>query len=224
MKRFLQFTILTFTLSATAAQFKNLDFESAKPPKNPGFEDLSAAVALPSWHTFTGTVEEVSVLFKSTTTGSARVKLGEFVPVSTQYGKYGVGLLSGGSIHGEGAVSAGIWQAGDVPANARTLLFDTSIDLSKTTGYRVSMEGVTLSLQPVMTGMAGTDISAFAGKTVELRFESLFEPAFGAFQVDFSLDNIRFSSVALVPEPSTWALLGVGGGLLFWVARRPKEM
>ena len=38
------------------------------------------------------------------------------------------------------------------------------------------------------------------------------------------MDNIRFSPVALVPEPSTGALLGVGGLALAWAGRRRKQL
>ena len=59
----------------------------------------------------------------------------------------------------------------------------------------------------------GVDVSGLAGTEVALKFS--VSPPFGHVR----LDDIRFSPVALVPESSTWALLGVGGVFLLMVAR-----
>ena len=56
------------------------------------------------------------------------------------------------------------------------------------------------------------DVTLLASKNTTLTFSSFDNKA-------FILDNIRFSPVAVVPEPATWALLGMGGAL-FWVVRQ----
>ena len=42
--------------------------------------------------------------------------------------------------------------------------------------FKVTLDGVTLSLQPVTESILGADISAFAGKTAELRFQANWVP------------------------------------------------
>ena len=61
--------------------------------------------------------------------------------------------------------------------------------------------------------MYAGEISPYAGQTAELRFTV---PTAGG-----SLDYIQFSTTP-VPEPSTWALLGLGGALFWGLKRRTK--
>ncbi len=118
--------------------------------------------------------------------------------------------------------SESVFQTGDVPSDARSLQFagniGPSVDL-----LHVFLGGQELQLvkqEPVGFGYRfGADVTAWAGKTAELRFT--IEPGFQSFFGGAGLGDIRFSPVALVPEPSTWALLGVGGVLLLWAAKRP---
>ncbi len=69
------------------------------------------------------------------------------------------------------------------------------------------------------------DVGLFAGQATELRFEFR---SFGNPPIDgppipglpdakfHVLDDLSFSPLPAVPEPKTWALLGVGLGALFW--------
>jgi PEP-CTERM motif len=59
------------------------------------------------------------------------------------------------------------------------------------------------------------DVSKLAGQPVTLAFSSLPSPHSGSF-----LDNISFSPVPIAPEPSTYALFGVGAAALLWFHRR----
>ncbi|MBI5690919.1 MAG: PEP-CTERM sorting domain-containing protein [Verrucomicrobia bacterium] len=43
---------------------------------------------------------------------------------------------------------------------------------------------------------------------------------FGSFEVSYTSSAVVLSNFVPVPEPSTWLLLGVGGGVLFWRRRR----
>lgn len=87
------------------------------------------------------------------------------------------------------------------------------------------MDGVPLQLGPVADRVWGADISPFAGKSVELRFEAL--PALSD-PVDpqsfLFMDNIKFSTEPffVVPEPAETTLLVVGGGALIALTLRRK--
>lgn len=130
-------------------------------------------------------------------------------------------FYSGGSRHGEGGVATGLFQVGDIPAEAKTLLFQgNGFAPDPNLWFRVSVDGTPLELRAWDGGTLGADVSAFAGRTAELRFQANWLPEQPFPQVYFPLDNIRFSNVPLVPEPSTWALLGPGLTALLWCSRR----
>ena len=166
-----------------------------------------------------GGVPRTTVLYNNVTLGSGSVDL--FSTFPPQADNSGGQIISGHYTAGlQGGVSgkAELTQTGFIPIDSKTLLFN-----SDGMGIKLSLNG---SLAPLVnlgrTGSPdpfngydtyGVDISSLAGKDAELKFSS---PVFGFVR----LDDIRFSSVALVPEPSTWALFGVGGLALAWVIRR----
>ena len=152
--------------------------------------------------------------------GSAAIVLQDNTSGDSRFGKFTVSLVSGFPPGGIGSGAASLAQVGAVPANAKTLLFETETFGTKVGKYTLAyLGGKSLSPVFVAPGLVGVDVSAFAGQTAELRFTAPFVPdtIFGG-QTFFPLDNIRFSSVALVPEPSTWAVVGCGG-LALWAMR-----
>src|SRR5262249_52988002 len=99
--------------------------------------------------------------------------------------------------------SAAIGQTGQIPTNARSLIFwGYSTDVSFG-GQPLSL--IVLSITPNYN-IYGADISAFAGQTGQLLFTA--QP-----QTLDIVDNIQFSSNP-VPEPGTLGLFCIGGLLI----------
>jgi hypothetical protein len=113
-----------------------------------------------------------------------------------------------------------ITQVGTIPSDAKTLRFLT---YAHPLELRVNDILIPLefdysrfpSTDPIMrAGDAFGDIFAFAGQTVELKFTTPRSALHGIDSISFSPETI--------PEPSSWALLALGGiGLFFkWGVRR----
>ena len=130
-------------------------------------------------------------------------------------------------------------QTGDIPADAQSLHF-----LYQGNDLRVFVGG---SLEPMnFIGTRATDnpaapiapyfavdVSPFAGKTTELRFEFRsvgYDDFSGApfiigtpLAKSHVLDDLKFSALpASVPEPGTYALFALGFAVLAYHLRRPR--
>lgn len=127
-------------------------------------------------------------------------------------------------------------QLGDVPADAESLRF-----LYHGNDLKVFLGGEERTLQPLPDVISGdplvpvyhyfaVDVSPYAGQTVELRFEFRsqgFDDFSGSPRLpgqpnaqSHILDDLSFSPLPSVPEPATWALLGLGAAALGWTLRR----
>lgn len=222
---FILLALPTIVASALAGAFANLDFEKVRQPipfldsPYPDGRIVSAIRAFPGWVVLLNDMPQTDCNYNSMTLGSGGVDL-----ISTYYknkditttpitGNYSAYLQSGVAV-------GSLAQIGTIPIASKSLLFN-----SAGPGIEVRLSG---SLTPVVnlghttidqfTGYdtMGVDVSAWVGKEVELKFSS---PAF--FSVA-SLDDIRFSPTVLVPEPSTWVLLGVGAVLVWSQMRRQQ--
>lgn len=127
-------------------------------------------------------------------------------------------------------------QTGEVPGDAQSLRF-----LYHGNDLKVFLGGDERTLQPLPDVISGdpqiplyhyfaVDVSPYAGQTVELRFEFRSE-GYDDFRglpprlpgepdaQSHILDDLSFSPLPAVPEPATWALLGLGTAALWWVTR-----
>jgi hypothetical protein len=102
-------------------------------------------------------------------------------------------------------------QRGQVPVNASSLSFFANGPME----MRVNGE-LLHTINTSVTVFPDVDVSRFAGQVVDLDFHVLQFPGSGA---SFSFDIIGFNQV---PEPSTWALFGVGGAVMGWGLRRRR--
>jgi hypothetical protein len=198
--------VLVVVTSTFAEPFQNLSFDGVIGPLPAGWGWMPMEQAFPGWQIDVGGYRDTSVLYNSRRIGSPGATLMEQISRPTMT-NFWIFLESGG-------YDTHLFQVGDVPSDGRTLLFD-----GQGTVFGVSVNGTTLALKTTEGGYAA-DISAFAGKTVKLSFDVPFEWVPIPMQNYLGLDNIRFSSVALVPEPSTSVLLALGGLGFGWKARR----
>lgn len=133
-------------------------------------------------------------------------------------GSYSI-LLQGGSQFVPSSSYSAIWQTGQIPADAESLIYLGG-------ALQVSFNGQPLTSVAIGNAASytiwGMDISAYAGQTGELRFKKPWLPT--NFSHGALLDNIQFSSVA-VPEPSVMSLCGVSMFLLFGIGylKRPER-
>lgn len=207
------FTVLLLTseLVVFSQSFINLNFESANiipivgGPNYP--YDVTSTNALPGWTVYYGLIQQSQITYNDPGLGSTLVTLWATngAQISGNYSP----LLQGGLT----ASAATISQTGLVPVGTASLLFEAQQGGSGT--LQVSLGGQVLSFFALSTGanytLYGANISAFAGLTEQLMFSALNTP--GIYPNNWNIDNIQFSS-SPVPEPSMFALIGLGGMFL----------
>ncbi len=186
--------------------FVNLNFEHPILPLTPNeFSAVPITNALPGWTGYLNGSRVDRVVFNGLSIGGEQISLHNsngFPPIQ---GRYSV-ILQGST--GAGPRSAAVGQTGQIPADALSLIFWGGIS-------QVSFNGQIIPHMAIGGGVNYTiyagDISAFSGQTGELLFT--------AFPNEFRiLDNIQFSTEA-IPEPSEFALTGIGA-LLFAISCR----
>jgi hypothetical protein len=222
--------LLIFPSAQAQVGFQNLNFESATLAPIPSGQyggEVPISSALPGWNASIGGVSLTQVLQNNYTLGEAMIDvLGpswSFTEPGIINGNYSVYLQA--FYVTEGNVS--LWQNGTIPANAESLQFKASIQ-PLAGSFSVSFAGNSLSPVVLSVGQSpsgqpydvyGANISAYAGQTGQLEFTALDNNS--AEQIE--LDDITFSTNYITPEPSTWALL-VMGGLTFGVRSWRKRV
>jgi hypothetical protein len=198
---------------ASGQGFVNLNFESTTitPVVFPGGTRYTATV--PSWTWTPGgnfvNGDPNSVGYNELALDSPAVNLqGTNSPfASAIQGKYSI-LLQGGSEFVPSNSYSAIWQTGQIPANAKSLIYWGGALQVTFNGQPLTLIDISNALNYTIWGM---DISAYAGQTGVLQFTKPWLPT--NFSDGALLDNIQFSSSA-VPEPSEFALSGLGALLL----------
>jgi hypothetical protein len=208
---------------ALAAPFQNLGFEMAKVGSASPGSLLSVGDALPYWTC--NNFSPGTVLYDSTTLDAYSISLhdgkgGSFFDFKPLTGRYSVMLQDGFADVGYTSIGAYISQVGDVPSDARSIMFSSDCFYTFDR-FEVSLNGTPIPMQlyaventvnpsfgPIETFIG--DISAYAGVTdVELRFTKLVQdPSSPGSHGRIDFDSIEFSPT-IVPEPSTLALLTV---------------
>ena len=209
---------------ALAAPFQNLDFESATIGTIVNGYELPTSQALPYWTNDNWDAGYVG--YDGCSLASTMVSIQDGLNPYQQgsvwmyplQGYYSVFLQGSYVPKGAPWTSRDAWisQTGDVPSDARSLMFET--DFAPDATFAVSLNGTPIpmslySLGPVINPNFGPvetyigDISAFAGQqAVTLRFEPVSTDGLSA-QAD--LDAIQFSTI-VVPEPSALMLIVAG--------------
>ena len=221
MKQGILWLVIVFAASTLCAQsFTNLGFERARAVPDNRSEVVVAQV-LPGWTPYMVAPDfpfGVGVLYNNVCIGSPCISV--FGPKRTAIqfdfvvqpaeGKFCVGLDKGSGL----TVEIGLRQTGFIPATAKSLF----ITASDTPTIRLNDS----SLAPVLfaspenpnhaggispKGIWGFDVSPFSGQTATLTVANS----------DFrfmTIDALNFSSVTVVPEPSTITLAGLGLAML----------
>lgn len=193
--------------------FQNLDFESAAIVPA-GLPFVQVAPALPGWMGYIGGAQVSAILYDTRALDAAAISVHDSSS-SMQPIQGGYSVFLQGASPASPQQSAAIAQIGQVPQDARSLLFDFSTG----SGLQVTFAGQAIPLVQVGTAptytIMGGDISAFAGLTGELRFTALASVGSGM------LDEIQFSAQG-IPEPGTTVLLSLGALLVGWRALKKK--
>jgi hypothetical protein len=226
MKRRKMFLLTAYVLGSTAAvhgaNFQNLDFEATRlPPDGPGGLQ-PVGVALPGWTAFLGNEATTDVLYNESFLGTAFVGLSGS-PLYVLDGHFSARLNPGASPFTTLRVSASLAQTGLIPIGVNTLQFHATVSAFHPTirdFFGVYIDGQRLETFPMLedsgtlTTMFTADISAYAGREVDLRFTSF---NLMGFPNGLTLDDISFVPI---PEPSTWVLFGLATVALGWSLRR----
>jgi hypothetical protein len=211
--------------------FRNLNFEEANlvnppAPATPTF--VAFADAYPGWTGYVSTNQTGQAMLNGVSGGTALMSL---VTPNTATGGIYFGssndvisgtftaVLAAGEFNG--LVPVAIAQTGLVPLTSLSLRFSLGSH-SYVSDLLVTLNGQEIPFFPLSTGtnytLYGSDISAFAGLTGELRYTE--QPISWPFAKAW-LDDIFFSDQP-IPEPSVLGLFALGALLLGWRFVRGK--
>lgn len=189
--------------------FVNLDFEKATVvPNNPDFGWLDWNLAAPGWGHSTG--PDLDTIFYSSphTGGTGFYMLLDstrpawfLYPINPLAGRYSL-AFSNGSASNSGDAP---WQLNYITQTGAIASDIQSIQLLAWGSFAVFVGGTEIPMMRVGDAFVG-DISAFAGTTTDLKIVNTTK----RFMNPVIVDNISFSPLPAVPEPSTVSMALVG--------------
>ena len=185
--------VMVAAIAARGQGFLNLNFESAyNLPGNPGNNGTSVAIAnaLPDWTAYQGDLALFNVYYASNNFSGTSSAVGLEGGSLALSGNFSAALYDGGSIS----------QTGLVPTNAGSLQFEASSALN----LQVFLNGQSLPYSAISGGPGYTVYGANIPGGLDGQTETL---TFGMGSGETLLDDIQFINV---PEPSEYALIGLG--------------
>jgi PEP-CTERM motif-containing protein len=203
--------ILVVPAAGHAQQFINLDFEMATVPSGANF--LTWEQAAPGWEHSTGTdtrfVDTWQNPFPPLPASTQQFLLRESGPSAYRppnpfaiQGRYAMDFQSGYEDPSGSSewVQAYLLQTGEVPTDAK------SIHLLASGDFMVTLDEQLIPMRLTESSSYVGDISQFAGRVATLKITNLTN----SYNTSVVLDDIRFSPMSAVPEPSSWALMALG--------------
>ena len=214
MKTTIIFAGVALTAShCLAGDFINLGFEQpnlshATISDFPGIQVAPTSEALQGW-TLTGIFPPgLDKTYIGGSTPPVAIKQGvDFSRLGLDFGKYELYLDSPSQVPGSFQPIYHLSQLGTIPNGATKLVF---YRFGPTASFNPF--NILINSQPVPFtegGIGYADVSGFAGQQVKLEF------VFPKGGNDFDITGFT-----IAPEPSTYALFGLGAALLWWQRRR----
>ncbi len=212
--------LATAAISASAQNFVNLDFDDAGLPDPEWVLFLPWDKGAPGWGHSDGESTD-QLTYPDVHLGFSQTYALMPAPFGPASGLFGLGMRSGTFYEHEprgNFVQTFVSQTGTVGAAATSVslltssyLFDLSLNGNKIDMKPVGLDPESPTYAEELTRYAGEwrgDVSAFAGRVVELRISNLEMPHDSPRLI---IDEIRFLPV---PEMSTWAAMVAGLVLL----------
>ncbi len=215
-------------LAATAAPFRNLDFEEANVSiirRDDWYMD-STQNLIPGWTLALGGVEQPWMLAGGAQNpGVPTAFLNDRRAGATQIiqGRFSIYLASGYDRPSEPRqyVHYSLLQVGDMPVAAQSLRFQARF-VSQTPEVRINGMSLDLVRESPVERWYAADVNAFSGQTVSLEFRTSGGDDFGS--MSFLLDVIEFSPNPVVPEPTPIAIAACGVGALLLLHRGRRRL
>lgn len=212
--------VLAILPTGFAANFVNLSFDQPdlSGPLTPIYPELlggpfrgNTSDLLAGWTVLVNQTPQATMTYSPPPPSfDGHVTLWEYsaAPARPEMGRFGLFLESSPP----NQVALALKQTGTIPVDATTLGLFANHYLE----VRVNDQAI-YTVDPNVTFYPYVDVSRFAGQTVDLEFRVIQGPFEG---VGFGFDILGFQTV---PEPSTYALLGVGLAALGWHSLRRKS-